>query len=428
MRLLYGTVCFVPNVRRRLLLGGLRSLQTVEANEPASDGFAELGVHSFISAALKKAGITTPTRIQRLTLPVTLTKGNHCVIHSETGTGKSLVFLIPSLQDPYPALASLILAPTRELATQLYHQAQLLNCNKKSKKRVFLAVSGSSDEQSCVAEFVAARPHVLIGTPKRALVTFEASPQSFGNLQRIVVDEADKVLSLPSKRATKKEIAVRELHPRAASVLLGKLLTLNAGRRVQLIAASATADRALSAGLQELGWGPDLETLSTVARSTVPPLINHVCVYCSHVDKLEALVNEFTKSGERSALAFIHRGAPITEFVHALKVRGLSAAALYDTLGNTVQYPQFTEDFRQGRVQIAVGTEETVRGLDFSWLDTVFILETPRSAAEYLHLCGRVGRAGKRGRAVVFVDSEQEMRRQRMHYARLGVTASESTV
>ena len=406
-------------------------MQAVEAsdiNEPASESFAGLGVHSFISAALKKAGITAPTRIQRLALPVTLTRGNNCVIHSETGTGKSLVFLIPSIQDPYPALTTLILAPTRELATQLYHQAELLNCNRKSRKRIFLSVSGNGDEQSVVSELAAARPHVLIGTPKSALATCEASPQSFGNLQRIVVDEADKVLSLPGKRATKKEMALRELHPRAGSVLLEKLLALNAGRRVQLIAASATADRALSAGLQELGWGPDLETLSTVARSTVPPLIRHVCVYCAHVDKLGALVEEFAKSGEKSALAFIHRGAPITEFVRALKARGLSAAALYDTLGNTDQFPKFTDDFRQGRVQIAVGTEETVRGLDFSWLDTVFILETPRSAAEYLHLCGRVGRAGKQGRAVVFVDSEQEMRRQRMHYARLGVTASESTV
>lgn len=421
----------VPNLRRRLALAGcLRSVQTATANdsEPASDGFAGLGVHAFICAALKKAGIITPTNVQKLALPVTLAKGNHCVIHSETGTGKSLAFLIPSLQDPRPALTSLILTPTRELATQLYHQAALLNCNKKAKKRIFLAVSGNTDEASDVAEFLAARPHILIGTPKRTLATFEAASHSFSYLQRVVVDEADKVFSPPRKWETKKEKLLRELHPRAASTLLGKLLSLTSGHRVQLVAASATADRALRAELQEMGWGPSLETLSTVPRSTVPSLIKHVCVYCSRADKLVALVEEFTNSGEKSALAFIHRGAPITEFVHALKMRGLNAAALYNTLGDNAQYAQFTDDFRQGRIQIAVGTEETVRGLDFSWLDTVFILETPRSAPEYLHLCGRVGRAGRPGRAVVFVDSEQELRRQRLHYARLGVTASESTV
>ena len=425
-----ASVCLTPGLRWRLLLGGQRSLKSAEAaaGEPAAtDGFAELGVHSFISSALKKAGITTPTDIQKLALPVTLTKGNHCVIHSETGTGKSLAFLVPSLQDPRPALTSLILAPTRELAVQLWHQAALLNCNKKAKKRIFLAVSGNADEASDIAEFLDARPHILIATPKRALSTFEAASQSFSYLQRVVVDEADKVLSPPRKWATKKEKMARELHPRAASILLGKVLALNSGHRLQLVAASATVDRGLRAELQELGWGPSLETLSTVSRATVPPLIKHLCVYCSRADKLETLVEQFTNSGEKSALAFIHRGAPITEFVHALNMRGLKAAALYNTLGNSAQYLQFTDDFRQGRIQIAVGTEETVRGLDFSWLDTVFILETPRSAAEYLHLCGRVGRAGRQGKAVVFVDSEQEHKRQRMLYARLGVTASETT-
>lgn len=432
MRLYCGNVpvCFLLNLKRRLSVGSLRAVQTVEANgsDSSPEGFSTLGVHSFVSAALKKASVITPTSIQRLALPVTLSKGNDCVVHSETGTGKSLTFLIPAVQDPRPALTSLILAPTRELATQLYHQATLLNCSKKSRRRIFLAVSGKTDEESSVAEFLSAKPHILIGTPKRALSTFEAAPQSFGFLQRIVLDEADKLLSLPSKRATKKEMTLRELHPRAACILVGKLRDLNKSHRVQLVAVSATADRGLRAGLQELGWGPDVETLSTVERSTVPSQINHVCVYCSRADKLEALAEEFAKSGEKSALAFIHRGAPITEFVHALKARGLRVAALYDTVGDSERYSQFTDDFRQGTIQIAVGTEETVRGLDFPWLDTVFLLEAPRTSHEYLHLCGRVGRAGKRGRAVVLVDSEQEVRRQRMHYARLGIAATESTV
>ena len=70
---------------------------------------------------------------------------------------------------------------------------------------------------------------------------------------------------------------------------------------------------------------------------------------------------------------------------------------------------------------MVVCTEETVRGLDFMWLSSVYLMVVPRTASEYLHLCGRVGRVGRRGRAIVIVEDEKERTRMKAHYMKLHV-------
>ena len=70
---------------------------------------------------------------------------------------------------------------------------------------------------------------------------------------------------------------------------------------------------------------------------------------------------------------------------------------------------------------MVVCTEETVRGLDFMWLNSVYLMVVPRTTSEYLHLCGRVGRVGRRGRAIVIVEDEKEQTRMKAHYRKLNV-------
>ena len=74
---------------------------------------------------------------------------------------------------------------------------------------------------------------------------------------------------------------------------------------------------------------------------------------------------------------------------------------------------------------MVVCTEETVRGLDFMWLSSVYLMVVPRTASEYLHLCGRVGRVGRRGRAIVILEDEKEQTRMKTHYMKLNVQGRE---
>lgn len=385
--------------------------------------FQGLGIKTPLCNALKREGITDPTLIQCEALPFVLQRRN-CIIHSETGTGKTLTFLLPAIQDVIPGLSTVILVPTRELAVQMHYQATKLAGGRRNSRRIYALFSGV-DKQATMQDYKDINPHILIATPKRMLQLLETNSKDFNNLRRLVLDEVDKILLPLSKHASAKRKVIRETHPRPGHLVVKQLLSLPTNRRLQLICASATANRVLQEELIELGWGAGAELISTTAtKLALPNSIEHQYIFNpdqEEMDKLETLVKHFRSSREKSALVFIHRGASISKFVHELTEKGVEATALHAVTLTPGEYPQFLDNFKSGRVQLVVGTEETVRGLDFTWLNTVYLMEVPRNANEYLHLCGRVGRLGSSGRAVVLVSGDQELRRLMLQYRSLQV-------
>ena len=131
----------------------------------------------------------------------------------------------------------------------------------------------------------------------------------------------------------------------------------------------------------------------------------------------------FRESNQKSALVFIHRLHSVDSFVWELRDLGLNAVALYRKVANQdpEEFEQFLMQFRTGQTDIVVGTEETVRGLDFKDLDHVYLMEVPKNIDEYLHLAGRVGRQGRPGTATTLVSQgdQREERRIRLEYRRL---------
>ena len=407
----------------------------VDVEQPES--FQELGIKPSLCKALKDGNILIPTPVQYKALPLTMSHKRNCIIRSETGTGKTLTFLLPALQEQLPGLTTLIVVPTRELAVQIHHQAKKLITDSRDKyaRRVMAVFSGGSEdedesEQETVSDF---RPHILIGTPKRVLQLINTNKKEFVSLQRVVLDEVDKLLLLAHKRSAKKR-AARERHPRPASLIIEQLLSLKRRYKTQLIATSATADDQIIEALSIMGWGPDPIVVSTsddrMNQLISPELIDHCYLPCyssdealfpEGYDKLDALVNHFRSSKDKSALVFIHRNARISHFLYDLRKRGIVAEALHENCLSPSQYQQFIEDFKSGRIEMVVCTEETVRGLDFMWLSSVYLMVVPRTASEYLHLCGRVGRVGRHGRAIVILEDEKEQTRMKGHYIKLSV-------
>ena len=287
--------------------------------------------------------------------------------------------------------------------------------------------SGVDDDQ--MKEYERMRPHVLIGTPKRILELLETNLHDFTSLRRLVLDEVDKILLPLSKRASAKEKAVREIHPRPGSLIVKKLVGLSKRWNMQLICASATVNPALKEELEELGWEPETDLISTTSSGLASPSsIEHQYVQCSSqegMNKVEVLIEHFYNSREKSALVFIHRGSSVTKFVEELNAKGMKAVALHMKTLSPLEYKEFLSDFKSGGAQLVIGTEETVRGLDFTWLNMVYLMEVPRNVSEYLPLCGRVGRLGRPGRTVVFVNGDQELKRLLLHYSRLKVKGSQ---
>lgn len=357
------------------------------------------------------------------------------MIKSETGSGKTLTFLLPALQEKLVGLTTVIVVPSRELAVQILYQANKLCESIRHPKRVMAYFAGSSDDETLLREYSKVRPHVLIATPKPLLKLLETRLRDFANIQRIVLDEVDKLLLLPDKRAKMKKRAVRDIHIRATNVIIEKFLKQNRKHTPQLLATSATLDENIEEELCNLGWGdhPKIVRISEIITSrtlVTPSTIQHsyiecddtsVCKVSGHMDKIDILIEHFRSSGEKSALVFIHRGAPISQFVYELQKQKVRVEALHENVKGSTQYSKFLKAFETGEIELVVATEETVRGLDFSWLNTVYLLEIPRTANEYLHLCGRVGRVGRSGRAVVITESSRERKRIEGHYRKLGV-------
>lgn len=280
------------------------------------------------------------------------------------------------------------------------------------------------------------KPDILIGTPKRLLQAVEDDIRLFQHVRRLVFDEPDKTfmimdfeqLKMRHKKLKKQKVRI---HPRAGEVLLAKLLYLRK-KRIQLICTSATINETLKGVLTDMGWGEDYSDISYTPPLTIPQGIKHYYAVANEagggLSKLDVLVKLFCKSQEKSALVFIPSQAKIDQFIYELRSRGFTADPLYKhSAGN---FSSFMEDFKAGKINFVVGNEQTVRGLDFNWVQTVYNLVVPERAAEYVHLCGRVGRVGKEGTAVTIVDPSvdaQELSRLKMIFENLKLTANVKT-
>ena len=405
--------------------------------------FTDLGVTPSLCKALQEDGITTPTQVQDRALPITLSTRSNCMIQSETGSGKTLTFLLPAFQEQLPGLTSLVIVPSRELAVQILHQANRLCKSVRRQKRIMAFYTGAFDSEDVLQQkYVEIRPHILVATPKPLLKLLETNSRDFTHLRRVVLDEVDKMLRLPGKRTTVKKKVRKELHPRPLTLALKKLLKLKRTSSPQLIATSATLDRDVQEELVSLDWGKNPKIVSLSERGVdralaLPDTIEHCYLECDDTmlsrsgdqkDKMDALVEHFRSSKEKSALVFIHRGAPVTQFMYELQKRKVRVEALHECLNKPNRYATFLEAFRTGEIEFVVATEEIVRGLDFPWLNTVYLLEVPQTANEYLHLCGRVGRVRRRGRCVVIIENSREKQRMETHYKRLGVIGVGLTV
>lgn len=376
--------------------------------------FQELGVQPALCRALAKDGITAPTHVQTLSLPNTLrTQHAPLIIQSETGSGKTLTYLLPALQDARPGLNTIIVTPTRELAVQVYHAAKNLAGNRKNSRKVSILYSGI-DEERVTEEFWALRPNILVGTPKKILETISRDDREIKRrlamVSRLVLDEGDNLLKSLTYYASPKEKRNREIHPRPARLITEKLVDSKNPRRLSLICTSATTPRHFCEELSEIGWGEEPLVLSPVTRNRVPENIKHFYIKCGRMNKMEALVMHFKESKERDkmALVFIHRHLSIDNFVEDLRSYGIEARALYKEMRDINEYGAFLKKFRSGEIEMVVGTEETVRGLDFSFVKTLYLTEVPKDPSEYLHLAGRVGRMGREGVVVTLIGGDKE--------------------
>ena len=346
-------------------------------------GFNILGVSQELCQALKQVGITQPTPVQRQSIPSAMT-GRDMVVQAQTGTGKTLAFLLPileSIKSQASSVQALIIAPTRELAIQITRVAEKLAPVKGV--RVLSIYGGQAIERQ--EKKLDRDPHIIIGTPGRILDQIGRQNLSLSAVCQVVLDEADQMLHLgfldDVERLIERTSPKRQMLFFSATIPqpIRDLSTCYMKRPVQL---EITGEQVTLTNIRQR-----VITISEERK----------------LDKLCSLINECQPY---LAIVFCHTKARAEMVGDALLQRGYAVDTLHGDLSQARRL-QVMRNFSKAKLQILVATDIASRGLDVEGVTHVFNYDIPRDTESYIHRIGRTGRAGQLGEAITFVNDRQ---------------------
>lgn len=359
--------------------------------------FSDLQISPTLIAALEKQQITDPTPIQIAALPELLA-GKSAYLHAETGTGKTLAYLLPifaRIDATEAATQAIIVAPTHELAIQIQRQCTDLSQNAGLPIRTLLLIGGTSSERQI--DKLKKKPHLVVGSPGRIAELIAKGKLKAKFVRSIVIDEVDRLLSEDSL------LSVRAL-----------IQATPATR--QLIFASATLESASTAIVEELA--PDVVMLKAGAAA-VNANIEHLYLICEERDKPDELRKLLHTLEPQRAIVFVHRNEQSGKLAARLAHHHIAAADLSAALDKHYR-KEAMDGFRSGTIRVLLASDIAARGLDIKGVTHIFNFDVPTLSKAYLHRVGRCGRAGEKGLAVSLV-TEIEARLMRRYEEELGI-------
>ncbi|MCK5803334.1 MAG: DEAD/DEAH box helicase [Lentisphaeria bacterium] len=359
--------------------------------------FSELGVGVALEQALAKQEINAPTPVQEQSVPE-IREGRDVYMCSETGTGKTLAYLLPLIEGldvSSSGLQVVVLAPTHELGMQILRQVQDLKQNSGLDFRaVSLVGAGSSKRQR---EKLKKRPHLVVGSPGRVLELIKARKLKMHTVRTLVFDEADRLL-----------------HGEALALCLQIIRSCVRDRQLVFVSATAKAQCLGQARKQ----APDLRELQAGSGS-VSSCIEHAYLVCEERDKADLIRQLFHALEPERVIVFTHRNEMVERVAEKLSFHRLPCAAIHSECDKT-EREQALRAFRSGKVRVLVASDVAARGLDVKGVTHVFNCDAPTQSNDYMHRVGRTGRAGEAGRAVSLL-TDRETHLVKRYERELGV-------
>src|SRR3954466_4540490 len=348
-----------------------------------SSTFAQLGVSRAVVHALSKRGFTEPFAIQKLVIGDVLA-GRDVLAKSPAGAGKTLAFAVPltdriAAEDRRPAC--LVLAPTRELASQIVEEWRPI---AHARALRVAAVYGGVGIEKQARE--AARAHIVVATPGRLEDLIARRAISLKRGRVLVLDEADRRLDRGFRPVIDRLVA--QCPAERQTLFFSATLDGEAGR----IASEYT--RPGAARHEHIAPKQDIADIS------------HRFVRVERDHRIRALVGELRASDRGLALVFVRTKRGADRLVKRLGNEGVRAVAMHGdkTQG---QRERALASFEAGRVDTLVATDVAARGIHVSGISHVINFDPPEAREGYGHRPGRTGRAGRPGHAVTFVGGEQ---------------------
>jgi ATP-dependent RNA helicase RhlE len=343
--------------------------------------FAELGVSARTDEALRMRGIDGPFEIQARVIPDALA-GRDVLARSRTGSGKTLAFAVPLVERLSPSGRSpsaLILAPTRELASQVTEEFRAIaDVAGLHVAAVYGGVGiGPQAKRARHADILVATPGRLLDLVQRKLLRLD-------RVRICVLDEADRMLDmgfLPDVRRI-----LEMLRSERQTMLFSATLDGEVGR----LAARFTHD----AARQEVGDGG-----VTITDA------HHRFICVEHPNKTEALVRELA-ADRGLALVFVRTKHGADRLARNLRKQGFHAGELHGGMSQP-QRERSLGRFATGANDVLIATDVAARGLDLEDITHVINFDAPVDEKAYVHRVGRTARAGRTGEGVTFVTPEQ---------------------
>lgn len=348
-----------------------------------SSEFLKLGIDKNLVDILKQNGITEPTPIQEQAIPVLFT-GKDILAQSQTGTGKTLAFLLPIVQrlkGDLPFIQALIITPTRELALQIRNEAEKLA--EPLGLNVLPLYGGQDVERQ--SKRLKGEAHIVIGTPGRILDHVNRKTVDFSHVNYLVLDEADQMINLGFIED------VREI-----------IKGTSQNRQTMLF--SATLPKGMRAIASHFMKKPvDVRVHSS--KVTLEE-IQQIVIETKEDQKLDTLCSLIDQFNPYLAIVFAGSKERASMLNGELIKRGYLSDELHGDLSQSKRQ-QVMRRFREAKIQILVSSDIAARGIDVEGVSHVFNYDVPQDVKWYIHRIGRTGRAGQEGIAVTLVSSAE---------------------
>ena len=352
--------------------------------EPTTEtlSFRTLGLSDYLLRDLAKAGFKEPTPIQAKAIPPAL-EGHDVLGCAQTGTGKTAAFIIPMIerlaQGTKGAPRGLVLAPTRELAIQIQTTVDLLG----RSRRIFATTIVGGADMNAQIRGLRQRPDILVATPGRLLDHMWQGTIRFGQLQIVVLDEADRMLDMGF--APQLNQIMEAVPEKRQTLLFSATMPSNLGDLARMslkdpVRAMVSRPATLATGVTQTLHHTTSSDKTSLLLSLLKGNAKSVLVFTRTKHRADRLGETLERGGHR--VAVLHGGRRLTQRRTAL------------------------EGFRRGRFQILVATDIAARGLDVANIGQVINYDLPNVPEDYVHRLGRTARMKAVGSATSFVTAE----------------------
>lgn len=342
--------------------------------------FADLGISKSLAKILTSKKIINPTKIQEKCISFGLNNKDIIGI-AQTGTGKTLAFGLPIIEKIRKTKGKcLILAPTRELADQIYEVMTFIGQPFDIKTALLIGGVSAVPQKKALSR----NPQILIATPGRLIDHLHRENCRLDNITTVVLDEADRMLDIG-------------FMPQINEILK------TVPKKRQTLLFSATMPPAIT----KLSNNYMLDPVKIeIAPSGTSAEKIHQEIFIVPPENKQNRLNKIAKNTKGKILVFTRTKFKAKKVAKVLRKQNISAVEIHSNR-SVGQRNRALEGFKSGKFQVMVATDVAARGIDVKDISLVINFDLPEDAGDYVHRIGRTGRAGKNGKAISFVEPRQ---------------------